>query len=800
MPQRSVPPVPMAEPLQPNSNSWVTQPPYAAKAVLALVGFTAVVGQIVLMRELIVLFNGNELSLGVVLATWLMWTAAGSALTDRLARNVADTRYAIATVECLCGLSLPLTVWVLRGARVLFQAVPGELLGPVPMALVSVACVSVFCGLLGCLFVLAAQWVQQTCAVSGQLATSYAYLLETSGSALGGILTSILLLRFFSSFQIAAIVVLLNACVALSLLFKMRCKRMVAVVAMALVVAVPLVTYVAPHLEESSQQRLWTGFHVLGSRDTIYGRLTVVEAGGMRSIYDNGSILANVPDPAAAEESVHYALLEHPAPRRVLLIGGAVNGGIAEALKHPTLERLDYVELDPALTAMFRQFFPTESAQAFSDPRVHLHHTDGRLYLKTANDRFDVLIVNVPDPQTAQLNRYYTAEFFRSARDHLAPGGLLALQLHSSEDAIAPELAQLLRSIHHTLQGEFPHVAVIPGDTIHMFAAVDSNVITEDPQVLISRLQSRNLHTLYVREYFIPYRMAPDRMKQVDDLLRPLEKTPVNRDFQPIAYYFGAVLWSAQFKGNYARLLVSAEQIPFSWIVIGVAVLSLLLVLILAWLPKPPVRARAAAVWSVAATGYTLMALQILLLLAFQSVYGYVYKEMAMLIGMFMAGIALGSWLRILRMRKGREELLLRAVAMNQLLLAISAPLLLVAVSLLARSSAGGAVSIAPFVFPGLALLCAMPGGYQFPLAAKIYLREYEASSGAGTLYALDLVGGCGGALLLAGFLIPLFGFWPVACLAAAVSLAPALLAARASFDPSSSFEPMLDVRQIRPR
>jgi len=53
-----------------------------------------------------------------------------------------------------------------------------------------------------------------------------------------------------------------------------------------------------------------------------------------------------------------------------------------------------------------------------------------------------VIIVDVPDPQTAQLNRFYTAEFFRSAREHLAPGGLLSLQLRSSEETISPGLAE----------------------------------------------------------------------------------------------------------------------------------------------------------------------------------------------------------------------------------------------------------------------------------------------------------------------------------------------------------------------
>jgi len=56
---------------------------FGTRAALALLGFTAVIGQIVLMRELIVVFNGNEISMGIMLATWLLWTAAGSSLGSR---------------------------------------------------------------------------------------------------------------------------------------------------------------------------------------------------------------------------------------------------------------------------------------------------------------------------------------------------------------------------------------------------------------------------------------------------------------------------------------------------------------------------------------------------------------------------------------------------------------------------------------------------------------------------------------------------------------------------------------------
>jgi len=550
------------------------QPASAVRAALTLIGFSAVIGQIVLMRELIVVFNGNEISLGIMFATWLFWTAAGSGLSSGFALGGNNARRAVAALECLLGVSLLPTIWALRVSRSFFQTVPGELVGPVPMLLTSLACLSLFCVVAGSLFVVATRMYQQECAVSARVAASSAYLLEAAGSAFGGILASIVLLRFLGSFQIATVVALLNLCMATVLLLRMSRKQLGTVTLAAALFAVPLLTivlliYVAPALDRSAQGHRWKGFHLVGSRDSIYGNLVVIEtgnetgnreAGNIRSIYDNGVILASAPDENAAEEAVHYALLEHPAPRRVLLIGGGVNGSVAQALKHPTVERVDYVELDPALIDMARQFFPAQSAPVVSDPRVHVHYADGRYflrnylrnYLETAGGTFDVIILNVPDPQTAQLNRFYTAEFFRSARDRLASGGLLALQLRSSEDYISPDLAEFLRCIHHTLRQVFPYVVAVPGETIHFFAATRPDVLTDNPQTLIGRLQERNLKTQYVREYFIPFRMMPDRMEQVREQLRPLPSTPVNRDFEPIAYYFDVVLWSTQFKLGYS--------------------------------------------------------------------------------------------------------------------------------------------------------------------------------------------------------------------------------------------------------
>lgn len=768
----------------------------ASVAVPAGLGLTAVTGQIVLIRETVVLFNGNELSLGVFLAIWLMWTAAGSALGSRWAQSSKHLRASIARVECANGFSLIAAVWILREARAHMQTVPGELLGPVPIVLVSLASLSLFCLLSGGLFALSAEMYSQSGISHGHMGSSHAYLLETAGSAFGGILTSVLLLPLFGSFQIAVLVALLNLCVCWTLIAT-KPREITALTVTSIAVGMAVVIFVMPRLETTTQQALWPGFQVIESRDSIYGRITVLNAGRLRSIYDDGTILADVPNPAKAEETVHYALLEHPAPRSLLLVGGGINGSIAEALKHLTLQRIDYVELDPALIAMYRRHFPEESAHAFNDARVRIHQMDGRLYLKMTKENFDVIVLGVPEPENAQLNRFYTEEFFRIARGHLAPGGLLALQLRSSEDAISPELADFIRCIDKTLRRVFPYTAVIPGDTLHLFGAFQQGVLTEDPQLLIARLKSRNLQTLYVREYFIPYRMASDRMAQIHELLQPLATTETNRDFYPAAYYFGGVLWSSQFTTAYPALLECAKRIRFSALLVGVVALAL--ALLFAWCIFGKRRRREAMAWSLCATGYTAMATQVLLLLVFQSLFGHVYRELALLIGLFMAGMALGTWTGILCAQRTDGKRLKGWATGNQILLAAAAPLILGLAGLLSLCP-NTASELSRAAFSVLATLCGFPGGYQFSIGSAIYHQGCSHKAGSGTLYGFDLLGGCAGALVLSAFLIPVFGFWKTAWLSAVVGLSAALMLALAKSEYPATLSLHAGVPQIRPQ
>lgn len=751
------------------------------RPVLMLIGFTATVAQILLMRELLVVFYGNEISLGLLLASWLLWTGVGSSLFGRSLAWLGDPRRAMAGLQILLAMALPLTILAARSAKGVFITVPGEMLGPWPMMLTALVVLCPLCLLSGGAFSVGSRLLADETASPPASATGSVYLLEAIGAGIGGLFASLVLVRQYTSFQIAFAVGMLNFLAAVGLIVAAPLLRKAGYALVVLIFTAGVIPFGAPRTETLSLARLWRGFHLLESRNSPYGNLAVVETENSRTLLENGLVLFTVPDPQAAEESVHFALLQHTAPRNVLLIGGGMNGSVAEALKHTTLEQIEVVELDPTIFDFGREYFAPQMAILQHDPRVHLHVDDGRLFLKTTNQAFDVIILNLPEPQTAQINRFYTVEFFHEAAAKLNPGGILSFQLVASEDYITDTLASFLRCINRSLREVFPEVTTIPGERAHFFASNQTGTLTDQPDELLRRLQSRQLQTSYVREYYLPFRMSPDRMSQLAEQIRPQPDTPLNRDFAPIAYYFDVALWSSQFNERYRNVFATMARVRYLWIVSGLAAL-LVAGLLLSGLIRPGRFHYASVAACVGTMGFTLMALEVLLLLGFQAIYGYVYRQLAVLIAAVMMGMALGSWLGLRRFGRDDGEArlsTLRALGAIQVLAALS-PLLLYCFFLLCQrsNSPTGLLIIADVLFPIAGLLSGMLGGYQFPLASSLFFAGSKGPlRNTGTLYAVDLLGACVGAIILSAYFIPVFGFLKTATLILVLNLAPALLA-----------------------
>ena len=257
-------------------------------------------------------------------------------------------------------------------------------------------------------------------AQKGASSVGRVYLLEAVGAGGGGVLYTFFFIPFFTSFQVAFLLAAANLISALLLISrgveKDTWKNRILTGSLWGVLLADVLLLILPGaqgLEKSSTARQWRGLQVLDSRWSPYGNVTVGRREEQLTFFANGVPICNapVPDIARVEEMVHYPLLFIPSPRRVLIIGGGFGGVIGEVLKHP-VEEVHYTEIDPLIIRMIRENLTPLTRPEIENPRLRIHNLDGRLFIKTAPEKFDGIILNLPSPSTLELNRYYTVEFF----------------------------------------------------------------------------------------------------------------------------------------------------------------------------------------------------------------------------------------------------------------------------------------------------------------------------------------------------------------------------------------------------
>jgi len=683
-----------------------------------LLGFLATSFQIYLLREFCVHFYGNEMSFGFVLAAWLLWGGVGSLAASRFHLRLGPNRLFPAYLSML--FVFPLSLVVLRFSRFLLGILPGEVTGIVPILGFSLA-LTLFVSLpLGAMFVFNSQFLR------GDVAR--VYLVESLGAAAGGLLVYLLLIPFFSNWQGAGIM----GMIALGLaFFSLARKKDLPLASAALIFLAGFAV-----LDLPSQRFYWRPFTLVDSEDTQYGKLQVIKTSEQISLYNNSLLVYSSPDPAAAEEAVHFAFLQNSQAQRALLIGGGAGGALRECLKYPQTT-VDYVELDPETIALSRKFLSGQEIEVLESPRVHILYQDGRRFLQGTKNFYDLIILSLPEPATAQINRFYTREFFLEARTRLNRGGVFSFRVPSAENYLSLELRQFLASLYFTLREAFPVVKVVPGDT-NVYLASEGD-LTIDPDELSRRIERLGLHNTYVNPQMLFARLNPLRIER---LRSQLEEGPrrLNLDLVPISYYDNSVLWSTQFKsGESAVLRFLAGLSPF-WL-LDFPLLLILLVLVV-FLLKPTPTSR----YSVPLTimGLTTITVEICVLISFQTFYGYVYGKIALLMTAFMAGLFLGALLSYKRRRPSYSHLLLIQLGFIPLLILFQQSLRL----------------RPPEVFMFAFLLAlGFLGGNLFVTANALLLSE-KTNLGLG--YGLDLLGSFGGALAAAAFIIPLTGLVPL--------------------------------------
>ncbi len=800
--------------------------------MLAL-GAICQIGQIVLLRELLMVFQGNELSIGIILAAWMVWVGLGSRLGGTLAQRVRRPVVVLALDSAGVLVGLPATILAIRALRGVFDVVPGAHLSLQDMTLSCLAVMAPVCLLLGAQFVLLARIWREADGAQDTTGAEKTYIGEALGNTLGGIVFTFLLVHHLSSFHAAVLAAVLTPA-ALLWLTRRGTERTGSIstgTRAALVGLVAAAAVVLPFLGRLDSWAHWVRWRVFApaydlveTRESRYGTISVVQREDQYSFFQSGNLVfstggAKEPESLLEEQEgavfAHFSLVQHPSPERILLIGGGLRGTLREMLRHG-VESVDYIELDAALTEAARPYLPAATLQALEDPRVRLLHTDGRLFVKGTDRTYDMIIVDGPDPSTAVLNRYYTEEFFREARSRLNPGGVLVVGVTSTADLRERALANRNAAIYHTLRRAFPHVLPAGERFLFYFATDTPDQLSADPHTLQVRFMERGVesrafspwhfHTLLqdaqVRRvnwilrhhgrspgaHLEPPPRGPMLVGPIEDLEQEEEDLPpvqeryfINSDFRPIGYYYTLIYWNMQARADHAYALRWMLHVQPWWILplVGASLLTVGGLRLLTRRKDSRPDAHFALFCAVFTTGLSTMALQIALLFSFQSIYGFVYEMVGLIVAIFMAGLALGTALTHVFVR---DKANMRTLALVQLLIAVFAGVVAVA---LPRFAAVESPRLVFALFSAVTFGAGLLNGVDFPLATACCLRlRGGAEKATGIVYGVELFGACTGALLASVVVAPVLGL-VACCLLATVANGSAcliLIVARMSY------------------
>ena len=155
------------------------------------------------------------------------------------------------------------------------------------------------------------------------------------------------------------------------------------------------------------------------------------------------------------EALVHPAMLAHPSPRRVAVIGGGEGATLREVLRHPTVERAVMVDIDGELIELVKKYMEKWHRGSFDDPRVELRIEDGRRFLEEAEPgSFDVIVLDLTDPAEGTPGvKLYTKEFYQAVYRALSPDGVAVTQATSTRYNLF-----MYAIIRNTMASVFPHV------------------------------------------------------------------------------------------------------------------------------------------------------------------------------------------------------------------------------------------------------------------------------------------------------------------------------------------------------
>lgn len=689
-----------------------------------LLGSTSIIAQVILLREFLTVFSGNELVIGLVFANWMILTGIGAYLGKFPLRIKRAYPVIVSGLLLLSGLPF-VTAFLINflknivfpvGSMIsVFQIFFGSLLLLVPFCLVS-----------GFLFTFIANCYSE---IRNQNETGSVYGFESVGSIAGGLLSGLFFIFVFSSIESLLVLAIVNGLVLFLTGLKKAAKKLIW---LPLLVVVPAFVLLFFHPEKMIRSRVYPNQEVVVSKDSPHGNIVITRREKLWSVYSNNVLLFDSENFMLNEETVHFAMLQHSGPASVLLVSGGISGQIAELKKYAP-ETIDYVEDNRWLLTLMK-----DTLAKMTDKSIQVYATDPLRFVRNTAKTYDVAILNLPGPSTLQTNRFYTVEFFTLLEKKLSQGAVLSFGISAPINYLNQEAVDVNSTLFATLKKVFQNVGIIPGEKLY-FLASDAPLTYH----IAKAVQEKGIENRYVNSYYIDDALLESRGETILSALNP--DAEINQNLSPVLYQQQLAYWLSYFKGKY-------------WLMAALAGALTLFVFLRGSMPSQVMFL----------TGFSASGLEILLLFGLQVFFGNIYLLTSFVFTGFMLGLAAGSFFgKSLKSSPGKNYL-----TVTQLLIGVFAAI--ISLSLFSSTMAELPPVFVYSLYLAATVLIGALTGFQFARAGLSGLGNYSEISGK--TYSYDLFGSALGAFAVTLYLVPrlgivesvliiasvniLFGFW----------------------------------------
>jgi spermidine synthase len=559
---------------------------------LFLIGFTSMSVQILLIREIMNISGGYELTTGIFLGSWLVTSGIGASAASKSSLNDLRRINLMFSISPLASLVLLILL-----SRLFLQT------GQTPSFLVSIIFTFLvlvpFCIVSGFSFVkLIAAARKVNMFIPGK-----SFSIETIGGITAGIILSVLTAGLLDTYQLLLTIIALSLAYTI-LTFFVKGRRMKFIVKLLIAILAAFILSSGP--DNFFRHLLLPGVKVTETKDTPYGNITFGEYSGEKSIYYNQRLLAYNDDVAEREENIHYALLQNKNPEKVLLISGSLKSNVQEILKYP-VSKILYIERDPELIKSVSEKVNPGNTELI------IVNRDAFRYLKGENEKFDAVLLLLPPPSTLSLNRYYTIEFFNDVKKRLNPDGVFMCSPGIWDNYPNNASVNFYSSVYNSLTAVFKNVEPIAGNKLY-FIASDAEV-----SVSVCKLaEERKINNVYVCSDFLADDLIESKSSEILSLLDKGARK--NSLLFPVA--------SLHFQSyNFSKDV--NEKIP-----------SIILMIVVFALPVLTVSRRNLLMYCSASA---MAGFEIIILLFIQLTVGNMYQFTGIILAALMAGLAAGA-------------------------------------------------------------------------------------------------------------------------------------------------------------